>query len=337
MNGGKPEISVVTPLYNKAASIGRAVESVLAQTFAEFEMIIVDDGSTDDSAARVEAIDDPRITLVRQTNQGAAAARNHGVALARAAYVAFLDADDAWMPEFLSTIRKLIATFPGAGAYATGYFIKNTDAAMRPALFSHVPVDPQGGLIDSYFRVAARGRNPVWSSAVCIPKSTLDSIGGFPEGLRLYEDLYLWSRIAIEYPMAYCATPLAIYYRDAENRRGPVARESDGSLLTDGRLKIAAVIESAIEEGRLRGEDAQHASHFVEHYALLCGFKTVLAGETAQARKVVQTVRPLSVRSWMRKYLVLVLSYLPGPLRTVIWTAGKSAKRLGAGEFGSRA
>src|SRR3954469_10276808 len=93
-----PEVSVVIPAYNAAQTVGTAVDSVLAQTFADLELIVVDDGSRDDTAAVVRARDAPRGKLVRSSNQGVAAARNRGLALASGAFVAFLDADDAWQP-----------------------------------------------------------------------------------------------------------------------------------------------------------------------------------------------------------------------------------------------
>jgi glycosyltransferase involved in cell wall biosynthesis len=313
--------SVITPLYNKQRSIRRAIDSVLAQTTADFEMIIVDDGSTDDSAEQVRRVDDERIRLVQQENRGAAAARNHGISLARAEHLAFLDADDAWMPQFLASVSSLIARYPEAGAWATGYFIQNAGRSRSPAMFQNVPTSPSGGLISSYFAVAARGSNPMWSSAVCIPKRTFVRVGGFPDGVRLYEDLHLWGRIAIEFPIAYDARPLAIYFRDAENRRGPVA-----SHVSD--LSFANPIKQALMEGRLSDKEARHAREFIAHYTLLCAFKTLMAGRPRTARAVAARAEVIRPATHLKRAFIRTLTYLPRNLVLTAWHAGRAIKSL---------
>ena len=185
MSADEVEYSVIIPLYNKRNGIVRAIDSVLSQVYQPAEIIIVDDGSTDGSVKRVRAFDDSRIHLISQENGGVSAARNRGIKASHCRYLAFLDADDAWMPDHLSSIEKLIRNYPQAGAFATSYFVKEAGHEVRMANFAHVPTAPQGGLISSYFRCIARGNNPVWSSAVCVPRSTFEKVGLFPESVRL--------------------------------------------------------------------------------------------------------------------------------------------------------
>jgi glycosyl transferase family 2 len=116
------KVSVVVPLYNKAPTIQRTLDSILGQTFADFELIVVDDGSTDGGAEVVEGCRDPRVRLIRQSNAGPGAARNRALAEANGQYAAFLDADDEWLPQFLHKSIALLEQFPQAAMVASGYF-----------------------------------------------------------------------------------------------------------------------------------------------------------------------------------------------------------------------
>lgn len=127
-----PHVSVVIPAYNGERFVGEAVGSVLGQTFADLECIVVDDGSTDSTAVVVEAVDDPRLRLVRQDNQGVSEARNRGIDEATGSLVAFLDADDVWLPTKLARQVSLFEDRPGLGLVVSGYSI--ADEALRPRL-----------------------------------------------------------------------------------------------------------------------------------------------------------------------------------------------------------
>ena len=111
---GKIYISVVIPLYNKAASITSTIQSVLAQSYPYFEIVIIDDGSSDNSVQKVRLIDDKRIKLISKQNGGVSSARNEGIRQAQYDYIAFLDADDLWKPTYLEELVKLITDFPEA-------------------------------------------------------------------------------------------------------------------------------------------------------------------------------------------------------------------------------
>lgn len=128
--------SVVIPLYNKQDCIRNTVQSVLNQTFPDFEINIVDDGSTDRSLEIARQFDDPRIRVFSKPNGGVSSARNYGIRQSRKKYIAFLDADDLWYPDYLSEIARLIDKYPGCGIYSAGYILrKNTgrsDMPIRP-------------------------------------------------------------------------------------------------------------------------------------------------------------------------------------------------------------
>jgi len=119
-------ISVVIPLYNKERHIARAIQSVLGQTHRDLELIVINDGSTDGSEKTAERYTDPRIQLVHQANAGVSAARNRGIAEARAELVAFLDAYDEWLPEHLAAINRPAKKQPECGAYCTWVALPDT-------------------------------------------------------------------------------------------------------------------------------------------------------------------------------------------------------------------
>ena len=195
-------ISVIIPLYNKETGIATALRSVLAQTYQDFEIVVVDDGSTDGSVAIVESFDDPRIRLIHQQNAGVSAARNRGIAEAKGEYIAFLDADDEWMPEFLGEIVALQREFPECKAQATNYsFCSN--GVKSSTILRKLPFDGERGVLSNYFEVASCSHPPVWTGAVCIERKLLQEIGGFPVGIKSGEDLLTWARIAVRTQWAY--------------------------------------------------------------------------------------------------------------------------------------
>jgi glycosyltransferase involved in cell wall biosynthesis len=214
MSDAKVPFSVIIPLYNKAATVERALRSILNQTVQDFEIIVVNDGSTDDSANVVAAINDSRIRIIHQVNQGVSAARNSGIAEARNELIAFLDADDEWMPVFLETIRRMVIRYPDCGLYATRYYIGIDLIKKRMAILNGLSFEYEG-ILQQYFNVALVSEPPLWSSAVVVRKSAFYAIGGFPIGIRIGEDLLTWAKLAINFPIAYSAKPLA-FFRQAK-------------------------------------------------------------------------------------------------------------------------
>ena len=213
-----PKISVVIPLYNREGTIERAIRSVSNQDFShEYEIIIIDDGSTDDSVSVVKNIKSQKIRIIQHQNSGVSAVRNRGIREAKGELIAFLDSDDEWKPEFLSIIWKLTKKFPEAGAYTTSYYLKYPDGKMTKASIKNTLQNKSEGLLENYFACAALGNGPICSSAVCIPKKIFNELGGFPEGIHMQEDLQMWVKIVLNYPIAFSPQPASIYYKDSVN------------------------------------------------------------------------------------------------------------------------
>lgn len=210
-------VSAIIPLYNKVRHVQRAIDSVLAQTHADFELIVVDDGSTDGSAEVVRRRADRRIRLVEQENAGVSAARNRGAAEAKCELVAFLDADDRWLPDFLETVLRLRDRFPQASVWATAYAAVGENGEQTPTDFPGLGVaSAEGGLID-YFQSPGPWM-PVHASAVMIQREALVKAGGFPVDMRCGEDWDTWIRLALRYRIAWSPEVKAVLYQDAENR-----------------------------------------------------------------------------------------------------------------------
>ena len=232
-------ISVIIPLYNKEAGIATALRSVLAQTYQDFEIVVVDDGSTDGSVAIVETFNDTRIRLIRQQNAGVSAARNRGIAEAKGEYVSLLDADDEWMPEFLEEIRTLQTTFPECKAQATNYtFCSN--GVKSSTILRKLPFDGEQGVLSNYFEVASYSHPPVWTGAVCIERKLLQDIGGFPVGVKSGEDLLTWARIAMRTQWAYSRKVQAIYNlgEGYDKKNLPPRRQDDGDPVGKGLCEL---------------------------------------------------------------------------------------------------
>lgn len=209
--------SIIVPLYNKAPYVRKALDSILSQTFTDFELIIVDDGSRDESMIVVQDfIRDvscmmydvcDKIKVIQQENAGVAAARNNGVKASHGEYVCFLDADDWWEPTWLEEMDKLIREYPDAGLYVTNYVY------YKPGK-THVALNIERGYMNYPEAYLYDLTMPVTSITTCMPRRVFDEMGGFPLGIKLGEDFLLWAKTALHYKVAFCEKPLAYYNND---------------------------------------------------------------------------------------------------------------------------
>ena len=220
------KFSVIIPLYNKAPYVSKAIESVLTQTFTNYELLVVDDGSKDESASvATKSIEGRRnCQLIQQENAGVSVARNKGVDASHGDFICFLDADDWWEPTFLEEMDKFVSEFPDAGIYGTNYIIVNeTRHKTRVAM---VGVEPgfEKGYID-YCQVYAKTMYmPLWTGAVCVPRRVFDEMCGFPRGIKLGEDFLLWIRVVLKYKVAFLNKPLSNYNQDVDGENRGVGR-----------------------------------------------------------------------------------------------------------------
>lgn len=206
--------SIVLPLYNKESSVYKTVQSILGQSHKLLQLVVVDDGSTDNSVEKLSEIQDSRLKLVRQANAGVSAARNAGVDASKHEYIAFIDADDLWHRDFLSVMSQLIQQHPERNYFATLWqpWSRHDD---MPTDSRHYD-SSKASLIDyieaSYNDVVAHICSTV------VRKDAFVAVGGFPIGVKHYEDQDFMCKLARESQMLLYQEALVYYVRDADNR-----------------------------------------------------------------------------------------------------------------------
>lgn len=217
-----PEISVVIPTYNAARYVGAAVDSVLAQTFTDLEVLVVDDGSEDNTREVLAPYGQP-VRYLYQENAGVSAARNLGIAKSRGRYVAFLDADDTWLPGKLELQRSALTCMPGVGACYSAHIVADED--LSPLGVQRSP-RRAGALEDLLFRGNVVGT----PSTVIVERELLERVGGFDPAFSQCADWDMWVRVARHTEFAYIGEPLVTYRQHANNMSRNIRLLEDDSL-----------------------------------------------------------------------------------------------------------
>ena len=234
MSSPVPAVSVLMSVYNGSPLVAEAIASVLNQTDADLELIVVDDGSTDDTPARLAAVDDPRLRLYRQPHTGLTRALNRALGLTRAALVARLDADDVALPERLARQRAFLTAHPEVGLLGTA--AREEGEARELWRLVRPPLD------DTALRRALIRANPFVHSSVMARRELLERAGGYDETLEVAQDYDLWMRVARLTRLATLDEVLVV--RRLGPRRVSVEREED-RLRTEARVRWRAVRSGA--------------------------------------------------------------------------------------------
>ena len=212
--------SVIVPLYNKVEYVAKSLGSILRQSFSDYEVIVMDDGSTDGSyevAMELARTAGPKFRVCHQENAGVSTARNNAANMAAGDYLCFLDADDWWAPDYLNKMDEFIDGFPDAGIYGTAYYyVKNG--------LEQVRVDIPTGYFNYFKEYSRIMQMPLWTGAVCVPSRIFREVGGFKPFLELGEDFDLWARIALEYRTAFLNIPLSFYNQDVDASKRGIGR-----------------------------------------------------------------------------------------------------------------
>ena len=301
-----PRVSVVIPVYNGAATIERALKSVFAQSFTDFEVVVVDDGSTDHSRAIVKQYGN-RVRLIEQPNSGQAAARNNGVRHSSGEFIAFLDADDDWLPQKLEvTVAAMLADADAALAYSDMIVVDEAGEE-----FSHAQIHPDTAHAPTMDEMLARIW-PIMPSTVVARRAAFDRTGGFSEQLRGPEDIHFWLLMREQARFIYLPDRLTRYtfgrlYPKVLNRIGPTA------IVDLIRARWGARADGVVRD-------------FIRHRVRMianAGVVEMSRGNMEGARRCFVRVLkydPLYVKSYLR----IVRTYLPASMRRAL--GGKASR-----------
>jgi glycosyltransferase involved in cell wall biosynthesis len=315
------KISVIIPLLNKGSYIARAINSVLHQTIQNFDIIVIDGGSQDDGPNIVEDFNDPRIYFLVQTGKGVSNARNEAVNYSKNEFIAFLDADDEWMPNHLETILRLIEKCPEAGMFTTAWK-KTAEGKTRWANYKYIPKPPWEGLLPDYFKSGALGSSPVWTSVVVIPRKIFHEMGGFPEDYWFGEDLDLFGKIALKYPVAFSWEFGAIYHVEALNRAG------EKGVPLDYEEPFIKTARAALNKGEVPSKFIESVNEYIslkEIYRAKCN---IHAGNSKTAQMILKHCN--TKLHYNEKMKWLLLAKIPVPIFLFLMnTKGKIVKFIG--------
>jgi|JI6StandDraft_1071083.scaffolds.fasta_scaffold93793_2 glycosyltransferase involved in cell wall biosynthesis len=205
-----PQFSIIIPVFNKEKFIEDTLKSVLQQSFTDYEILIINDGSTDASEAKILAFNDARIQYFRKENEGVSEARNYGIENAKSEYITFLDADDYWYPNFLEEMLLNIGKFPEQKVFAGAIEIENPKNVI-PSSYS-IPKSAES-IVVNYFE-ASYLEGVIFTSCAAFHKSVFETIGNFDPKIKSGQDTDLWIRIGLVYPVVFSFKILTRYIYD---------------------------------------------------------------------------------------------------------------------------
>jgi glycosyltransferase involved in cell wall biosynthesis len=293
----QPKISVVMPLFNKRLYVGESLHSVANQSFKDFEVVVVDDGSTDDSASVVRSMNLPGLRLITQENAGVSAARNQGIKLARSDLIAFIDADDLWREDHLLHLWHLSEAYPDAGLLSNEY-VEASDA--RSACRSR-PV--QYHLMSDFVAEAANGTGWIFTSATMVRRQPCLLVGGFEVDESRGEDIDLWIRMSDTHAVARSDYIGCIYRRVAGGLTSSrLVVEPDVSM-----RRISTMLDSI--EG-LSSERRRNLTELRNRLAIAHATDCLLQGHRNSARGFLAEAAGTTIYRRRRRVLVC-LSMLP--------------------------
>jgi glycosyltransferase involved in cell wall biosynthesis len=302
--------SIIIPLYNKEDYISKAIQSVLNQTFSEFELLIIDNNSTDSGLSKAKEFNDYRIKFYSEFKKGVSFARNKGISEAKFDFICFLDADDYWFEDQLLNFNKLILKYPNAGLFSNNYRIIEASGSVRERILLESSND-ETFLLDNYFKQVSFGDSPVNVDVVCIPKKVLIEFGGFPTHINYGEDSLLWSCIFLKYKFALSNYVGAVYVRSATNRSDIPEKLCEELPVIKEFEKLLQKKEALIYQNDIRS--------FIAKQLFLNLVSCIRAGKMKQARMFANDSRIKYFSHKNKLIFVKILAFFPAFLANFIY------------------
>ena len=287
------KFSVIIPVYNKSESIGEALDSILNQTFKDFEIIVVNDGSTDDFDSAISNYQ--TVKVINQQNGGVSVARNTGINQATGDYVCFLDADDLWLPNHLQTLNQLIEEYPQGKFFITSHQVTYPNGKEK---FSRELLEdyPDHFVCENFFKLLnARGDGLINTNCTCIQRNILiDNNIFFEPGERIGEDTDMWFRLALRFPVIISKQTTTKYRRELSTatKRG-----------TSNLTWIFARREQEIAKLDIPSDLKIECEKLVDRYKMSCSRELMATRNRKQAKEVLKTIKHKNRKTRLSKML----------------------------------
>jgi glycosyltransferase involved in cell wall biosynthesis len=317
-----PKVSVIIPAYNHGHFLGEAVQSVLDQTFPDFELIVVDDGSTDNTKEAVESFKDPRIRYIYQENRGVSAAQNTGIRASSGEYIAILGADDIWLPQNLELKVKVLDSRPEVALVCSDGFIFDDTTGVTLGSMWHLyspGLNPRRAARQPLRELLSRASIFIRPQFTVLRREVFTEVGYFDESLRIGEDWEMFIRIVQCFPIEILDVPLGW-------------RRKHGAALTASRVEtypeVLRTFDKVLRNRSLSGTDISLVKRELAHTHSSYGWEMILNGRTNVGRK--KLIASIKVNPWcVRPYIYLVLSLLGTRLVLTIRAWNKQFRRCG--------
>ncbi len=295
------KFSVIIPVYNKAATICAAVESVYAQSEKDYEIIIVDDGSTDEADKALLSLSRAEFRLIRQKNGGVSVARNTGIENATGEYICFLDADDLWLPNHLEVLAGLISRYPDSGMYVTSHKCIMPDGRVLHSAKALENYDSEFESDDMIGLLNKTSYGVVHTNSMCVRASSLahDNIR-FAPGVRIGEDTDVWYRVALRNKVALSSEETTIYRQELSTAT------ANGSHIQ--AWIFAGRVSEIMSDGSISEKIKTSVTELTDRYYLTCSREYMTSGERKKAKEILASIKNKRTKRYL---LTRILTFMP--------------------------